>query len=1017
MVLLKKTGKAPNRRPAGLFLCIAAVIILLAACATGLPRQVKVSFELNGGTWPDPVQSQEKVLKNGAPYRTAAEGIPDPVRRGYTFAGWYFPSSSSSAIQVRTGVHTMINDVADMPITEDTVLHAGWQANVAFVRLYEEEGKRELILGITANSRLLDKNGAPITDASKYLNGTYTGTDLPIFKDLNGNGKLDVYEDWRKPVENRVEDLANKLAADPKGIVKMAGLMLYSSHQRVTDPYITREQYTFLKDDYLRHVLVAQVDDPLDAALWNNNVQAYLEDSADDYGIPANNSSDPRHGSLNVTSAEYATYTGGISAWPSSLGIAATFNPETMLNFGKIASSEYRLMGIATALSPQIDIATDPRWNRFNGTFGEDPKLARDMTAAYVRGFQSSYALRSDGLFEKEASGGWGPYSVNAMIKHWPGGGSGEGGQDAHHVYGKYAVYPGGNFNAHLIPFVDGAFGANVGPTGKATAVMPYYTISYLQVPGSEPNSSDLPGAKLNMANAYSDYMITELLRGAYRFKGVICTDWGVVGPNRSPEESMFGRTPGMIWGVDDHYPDMAGYGAQDRQRRADMLLRAGINQFGGLNTIEPIVDAYKANEGQIKPFILSSAKALLTNIFAPGLFENPYVNIEEAKKLLGHQKFIEAGYQAQLDSMVLLKNKNSLLPLAEGAKIFVPGAATKREQPKTVNDDTLALLKAYFGDANVITDPAKASNATASLVFGSSLISGGGSYAEDRSVVLKPAGLDYKVYTAAKARAVSIAGAPIRDASGKVIERTNNSYKDKQADPFAPIPGFFRASPSTLAHFLEDISLATAAKKPIIFSITLQNPMVLEDIEPLADAILVDFENQKAAILDMIRGQTQNGAGAGLRPIQPRGMLPMQMPRNMETVETQNEDVPRDMIPYRDSEGNTWDFGFGLSYGGKAPLPIPAAYAQPPLTTPENQDGAAAIAGRIAVRFDYDGDGKAECIKIVRRGTAVSDVVDPPAPVRPGYRLDGWLSGQTVYNFANPVREAITLNARWVKE
>jgi beta-glucosidase len=995
------------------FLCLAAIIIFLFACSSG-PRQIQVSFDLNGGVWPEPAMAQEKVLEKGVLYNAAAEGIPEPVRKGYAFKGWYFPSSSSSAVQAQADVHTLIRDAADMPITEDTVLYAGWQAEVSFVQI--REGEREISLGITANSRLLDKNGSPIPDIARYVNGSYTVADLPVFKDLNGNSRLDVYEDWREPVEKRVEDLAGKLAEDPNGIVKMAGLMLYSSHQRVTDPYITGDQYVFLRDDYLRHVLVAQVNRPLDAALWTNNIQAYLEGVTDDYGIPANNSSDPRHGSRSIINAEYATYTGGISAWPSSLGIAATFKPEAMLNFGKIASAEYRLMGIATALSPQIDIATEPRWSRFNGTFGEDPKLARDMAAAYVRGFQSTYELKTDGVFGKEAPKGWGPYSVNAMIKHWPGGGAGEGGQDAHYAYGKYAVYPGGNFNAHLIPFVDGAFGAETGPTGKATAVMPYYTISYLQVPGSEPNSAELPGAKLNMANAYSSYIIQDLLRGAYQFKGVVCTDWGVVGDTKSPEEGLFGKTPGMIWGVDDHYPAMAGYSARDRQQRADMLLRAGINQFGGLDTIEPIMDAYKADTAGIKPLILSSTKALLANIFAPGLFENPYVNIEEAEALLGHQHFTETGYQTQLDSMVLLKNKNGLLPLGANVKVFVPGAALKRKTPRTMDNATLALIQGYFGEANVITDPAKAEMATVSLIFGDSLISGGGSYTEDDSIAFKPAALDYKVYTADKARAVSIAGAPIRDSAGKVTGRANNSYKNKKADPFDAIPGFFSSTPSTLTHFLEDLSMARAARKPVVFSITLRNPMVLEEVELLADAILVNFENQKAAVLDMIRGQTKNNAAGGSRSIKPQGLLPMQMPRDMETVETQNEDVPRDMIPYRDSEGNTWDFGFGLSYGSKEPLPVPAAYAAPPLTAPANRDGAAALADRVPVRFDYDGDGKADCIKIVKRGTVVTGVVDP-APVKPGYRLDGWLNGKTAYNFVNPVKETLTLSARWVAE
>ncbi len=121
------------------------------------------------------------------------------------------------------------------------------------------------------------------------------------------------------------------------------------------------------------------------------------------------------------------------------IGLAATFDPDIVKRFGEIASKEYRALGIATALSPQIDMATDPRWGRFNGTFGEDPKLATDMARAYCDGFQTT----RNGL---DGTAGWGADSVNAMVKHWPGGGSGEGGRDAHFNFGKYAVYPGGNF-------------------------------------------------------------------------------------------------------------------------------------------------------------------------------------------------------------------------------------------------------------------------------------------------------------------------------------------------------------------------------------------------------------------------------------------------------------------------------------------------------------------------------------------------------------------------------------------
>jgi len=297
------------------------------------------------------------------------------------------------------------------------------------------------------------------------------------FKDLNRNGKLDKYEDWRLPVDERSKDLASQLTLE-----EIAGLMLYSSHQSVparpggyfagtydgkpfkdgeTDPAsLTDQQKKFLKEDNLRHVLITTVQSPAIAAKWNNNIQAFCEGVGK--GIPANNSSDPRHGT--VANAEFNAASGGsISMWPGSLGMAATFDPSVVLGFSRIMAKEYRALGIATALSPQIDMASDPRWNRFDGTFGEHPYLAADMAEAYVNGLQGEQ--------------GWGKNSVNGMVKHWPGGGAGEAGRDAHYANGKYAVYPAKNFDMHLIPFTEGAFKLK-GMTKKASAVMPYYTIS-----------------------------------------------------------------------------------------------------------------------------------------------------------------------------------------------------------------------------------------------------------------------------------------------------------------------------------------------------------------------------------------------------------------------------------------------------------------------------------------------------------------------------------------------------------
>ncbi len=702
------------------------------------------------------------------------------------------------------------------------------------------------------------------------------------FKDLNKNAIVDIYEDWRLDVNTRAKDLASKMSVE-----QIAGLMLYSGHQAIpmppmgmfkasyggkafaesgAKPYdLTDQQIEFLKKDNLRHVLVTSLASPEVAAIWNNNVQKLVEGIG--MGIPANNSSDPRNGANKE--AEYNAGSGGvISQWPEELGLAATFDPNVTLQFGSIASKEYRALGIATALSPQIDLATEPRWNRFVGTFGEDPNLATDMARAYVDGFQTSpQAIK--------AYDGWGNYSVNAMVKHWPSGGPEEGGRDAHFAYGKFAVYPGNNFQMHLKTFTEGAFKLN-GGTKKAAAVMPYYTISYNQ---------DTKNGE-NVGNGYSKYLVTDLLRNKYGYDGVVCTDW-LVTANEGPKPDMF---MGKSWGTEK----------LTVAERHYKVLMAGVDQFGGNNDAKPVLEAYamgvkEYGEAFMRKRFEQSAVRLLLNIFRVGLFENPYVDPNETKAIVGKPEFMKAGYDAQLKSIVLIKNKNNTLPIAKGKTVFIPKRTTpaglnffgapvpeKIEYPVNVE-----LIKRYY---TVTDDPSKADFA---MVFIKSPMSGGYSRADREAGGngYVPISLQLKDYTAVDAREHSIAaGDPVIDSTIK-----DRTYKGK----------------TSKSNSYPDLNTILETKKamngkPVLVSIALTNPMVFGEFEKEVDAIVGEFGVQIDAQMDIISGK-----------VEPSGLLPMQMPLNMSVVEKQFEDKPHDMVPYKDAQGNEYDFGFGLNWKG----------------------------------------------------------------------------------------------------
>lgn len=699
--------------------------------------------------------------------------------------------------------------------------------------------------------------------------------DVPIlevdglfFKDLERSGRLVPYEDWRLPPDVRARDLAGRLSVE-----EIAGLMMYSGHQMVpalpggpfTATYggksfpeagvapwtMTDQQKKFLHEDHLRHVLAMHFQDADTAARWNNEIQAFCE--ALPHGIPVNISSDPRHGA-GEADAEYKSGGGVTSKWPEGLAMAATFEPELCRDCARVIAREYRALGIATALSPQIDLGTEPRWMRVEDTYGSHPKLVTDMARAYCDGLQSD-----------PQAGGWGPASVVAMAKHWPGGGPCEAGRDAHYPFGKFAVYPGGALQKHLEPFLEGAFALD-GATKKAASVMPYYTVSWNLDPGGE-----------NVGNSYSRYIIHDLLREKYGFDGVVCTDWGITG-DPEPEMDSFGSRC---------------YGAEklSEGERHLRILENGVDQFGGNSNILPILEAYEIGcrrhgEEWMRRRMEESAVRLLKNFFCCGLFENPYLVPEQSRELAGCEDHCRAGFAAQLKSVVMVKNRG-VLPVEGRKKVYIPGRTIverknffrrimpARKLPGADRD----IVERYYDWAE---QPEEADFA---LCFIESPLSDG--YSEKEGY--RPISLQYRPYTADAAREESIAGGDFREGFA------NRSYKGKRNTA---------ANESDLDLVLE--TRAAMSDKPVIVCVRMHNPCVLAELEAAADAVLIDFGVQKDAVLTIVSGGAE-----------PSGLLPVQLPADMEAVERHCEDVPLDITPYRDSAGNVYDFGFGLNWSG----------------------------------------------------------------------------------------------------
>ena len=429
-------------------------------------------------------------------------------------------------------------------------------------------------------------------------------------------------EDWREPTEKRVNDLVGQMTLEekagfmvsptlpmgPEGALvekteSLDGAFGRSMQLGTSDAVIAR---------HIRQFIVRVNTPPRTMATWLNRVQEIAERSR--LGIPAFFVTNPRNhlGSAGIVGIDEAG--ASFSQWPGTLGLAATRDAALVEEFAQIAAQEYVSVGLRGAYHPQADLATEPRWARISGTLGEDANLASDMLRAMVRGFQGATL---------------GPTSVALIVKHFPGGGPAIEGQDSHFAYGKYDVYPGGNFDYHVRPF-------KAAIDAGAAIIMPYYSI---------PQGI----TKEQVGNAFNREIITDLLRGKLGFKGVVNSDSGV--------------TTNMVWGVED-------LTVEQRYRKA---IEAGTDIFSNDSTPEYVVNLVRKGEVP-ESRIDESVRRMLRIRFALGIFENPYADPEHAVRTVNNAEFRKKALTAQRKSIVVLANGKNILPLKAGTKVYLEG-------------------------------------------------------------------------------------------------------------------------------------------------------------------------------------------------------------------------------------------------------------------------------------------------------------------------------------------------------
>lgn len=752
--------------------------------------------------------------------------------------------------------------------------------------------------------------GGPTLGYSKDSGVTIIQVDGYAFKDLDRDGMLDVYEDWRNDAETRANDLANKLTEEEMTpLFTHGGWMSFGAT-------IEGDDLTYVQAGGRGGVTRSAINEGNTgmAVSWVNALQALCE-SLGNWGIPATISVDPNH----------------ISNTIDQNSLAATMSVEEAFELGKLHGKQYRAVGVTMLLGPQIDIGTESTWTRATGTFSEDPALNRDLASAYVSGLQSTFDEEGNDL-------GWGVDSVYAINKHFVSAGAAEGGRNDHGDSGKYTVYPGDNFEAHLIPFLDGVFNLTSSTTDE-TGIMPNYAIAYTK----DGSLGELVGG------GYNEYRY-ELLKEA-GYDGFILSDWQITNDGQQP------------FGVEDY----------TIAERFMLLYKAGMHQVGGTSDTEAAAEGYELLKDEVGD---EEALSILRNAvyhffksqFKCGLYENAYITEDNAFATVWNNEADAISKEQQQKSVIMLKNSDNTISQSDGTKktVYVPYVFTAASEGNSSSAASpaswdpamdLSTLEKFF---NVVTDTvlepsgtndageavytendiARASEAEISACDMILVMMDAPSQdsAQDADGNWLPPSLQYGEYTATTARRESIAG----DIS---TETVNDGYYGTKSQTVKENRSYANNTVGRDGNYsqLEQLQYVNSIKgdaKVVVIMSKSSGPscMIWSEVEPLADAILFYYGSTSWFFEDVLLGIV---AGE----IEPSGLLPYQQPASMEAVEAQLEDVPRDVECYVDANGNTYDFAFGLNWAGVINDERVQTYSAEPLTKVE------------AIEFHYAND------------------------------------------------------------
>lgn len=677
------------------------------------------------------------------------------------------------------------------------------------------------------------------------------------FKDLNGNGELDPYEDWRLAVSERAADLVSKMTVDEK-----VGLMLINtrftgyqvpegsatSHGGVLDErfvlagtniFASRDVYPTsetIERMHLRHFIMRENESPNRLAAWNNAMNEVAEGTR--LGIPCIAASNSRNENgemvfgMNDAMGIFSTFPATMGIAAATLGDIADGGDASLISaFAEAVRQEWLAAGIRKGYMYMADVVTDPRWQRIYGTFGEDPQLISDIVARLVQG------LQGDEL---------GPDSLATTIKHFPGGGPRENGFDPHYKEGKWNCYPtpGSLEKYHLPPFRAAV---------RTSSFMPYYSAPSIKRSVVQAiDGIDVPYEEVGFA--FNHYLLNDVLRGQLGFTGYVNSDSGI--------------TDNMCWGVEE----------LSRPERFAKAVMSGTDVIADSNNIEDLNTAI-VNGWISQARVDDACRRLLEEMFALGLFDSrTYVDADAADAAVEASPGWQLAEETHRKSTVILKNSNGTLPLAEDTTVYVEvfhkdprSSATKtaqaRDEARQAPGITLVEVPEAADAVILFLDPQSGNyfNATPGLLELT--------ICEDKTM----RSLDDQLYN--------------------------------------------ETTVTGLRRFCDLCADSRKRGAKVIVSVNVSLPWILDDVEPLADALVAGFSTFYAAQYDVLKGT-----------FAPRGKLPITLPASEQVIAVSPDGIcvsPNDVpgydkekympegmtYAYVDADGDTYRLGHGLRY------------------------------------------------------------------------------------------------------